>query len=377
MNEATNSIPQNKKAAPVLKVEQFTGEQTTDTPPSENSHYEKFLDSILDQTKDYPAPIPVISFVQGNEQRAFLTLKSVSLWQGKQKSKKTTVLAISIAGFLRGEAITEQIQFIRSTPGKVIFFDTEQGESYAARTMKLILKLAGLDHSPDLIYCDLRAYSPADRLKIIRAGIEGTPGVVMVVIDGLVDLLTDFMDAGEGHYAVTEILRLSSVCNIHVAVVLHQNKADKNARAHVGTISSQKCEIEISTEVDADDKHQSIVTCINSRDMPIEPFAIRWDRGALPCINQDWQTGKPHEVRAVKNYEKSKEVAESVFKPFTALSHADAITGIMQLSLKSKSTAKRLLEDFQEWGLITKGADGNYRINTQGSRVQSGFISGP
>jgi len=303
----------------------------------------------MDQAKDYPLPVPVVNIIQDGEEIPLLTLKSYSLWQGKQKSKKTTVLAIMIAAFISHELNTDSIRFDKGLKGKVLFFDNEQGESYAARTMKLILKLAGQEINHNLKYCDLREFTPLDRAKIIEAGIEFTPNVKLVIIDGIVDLMTDFMDASEGHLTITNLIKLCSLYDIHVAGVLHQN------------------------EVDPEDISQSIVTCANSRGLPFKPFAIRWDKGSWPCINQEWSTDKNKDAKDAKNFEKNKEIAEAVFKPFTALSHTEAINSIMNISLKSESTAKRLIKEYLAWGLITKGPDGNYRISsTQGS----GFTQG-
>jgi hypothetical protein len=207
---------------------------------------------------------------------------------GKQKSKKTTVLAMAVAAIVGQIRTTDSIRFEAAANGVVLFFDNEQGESFAARTMKLILKLAGLESSSRLIYCDLREFSPSERLEIIKAAVAETPNVLLVVVDGVVDLMNDFMDAKEGHTTITELLRLSSMFDIHVAGVIHQNKgASKDPRAHVGSISSQKCEREIMTEVDEYDRAQSIVTCKESRAMPFDTFAIRWDKGMLPIIVQE------------------------------------------------------------------------------------------
>lgn len=368
------------KPVPAFNPKEFEGEQETQITPvppeakQPESFHEKFLRSQLDQSKDYPLPIPVISLFQKDATLPFLTLKSLSLWQGKQKSKKTTVLALAVAAFIVGyQNYLDGVQFIGSMEGTVLFFDNEQGESYAARTMKLILKLAGVLSTTKLVYCDLREFAPGERKKIIEAGIQNTPDVKLVVIDGLVDLMSDFMDAGEGHLTVTELIKLCSAYDIHVAGVLHQNKADKNARAHIGTISSQKCEIEITTEVDPDDTAQSIVSCVNSRGMPFEPFAIRWDKGSLPRINQEWNSVTRSDGKANKNFDRHKEIVEMVFKPFTALSNKQAVEGIMNASLKSESAAKRYLADYIGWGLVVKGEDKNYRFNNEkGSRVHEG-----
>lgn len=334
---------------------------------------EKFYKSIMDQKKEYPLPVPVVSIIQNGEALPFLTLKSFSLWQGKQKSMKTTALALLVAAFIRGENDCIGTHFKSSMQGTVLFFDNEQGESYAARTMKLILKIAGVETSSKLIYCDLREFTPTERKKVIEAGIECTQDVKLVVIDGLVDLLNDFMDAGEGHLTTTDIVKLCSVYNIHVAGVLHQNKNDKNARAHIGTISSQKCEVEISTEIDPDDKNQSLVMCASSRGIPFTTFAIRWDKGSLPCISEDWSTTKTTDVKAAKNYAKQREIVESIFKPLQSFTHSEAVCAIQDVTLKGETTAKTYLKNYLGWGFIAKGDDNLYRINSSlGSGVNEG-----
>src|SRR5579863_1459191 len=328
MEEQVTKIP-----VPILSKEKFENGQET--------HLDKFLRSIMDQEKDYPLPEPVINIVQNLEKIPLLTLKSYSLWQGKQKSKKTTLLAMAIAAFINPKMQSDGIWFEGAMRGKVLFFDNEQGQSYAARTMKLILKMADLDKSPNLIYCDLREFSPQDRIKIIEAGINATPGLKIVIIDGIVDLLNDFMDAAEGHLSITNIIRLCSLHNIHAAGVLHQNKADKNARAHVGTISSQKCEIEISTEVDTNDRTQSIVECVNSRGIPFQPFAIKWEKGTLPIIVQDWT--KP--VKGDSMHPKVSRAIANTFEAGISLGESAATKKMYDSGLAgSDSTAKRYLK---------------------------------
>ena len=68
--------------------------------------------------------------------------------------------------------------------------------------------------------------------------------------------------------------------------MLSVNKANDPAKNYkevfisLGGISSKV----YRTEVDPDDRAQSIVTCVNSRGLTFQPFAICWDKGSLPCI---------------------------------------------------------------------------------------------
>jgi hypothetical protein len=277
---------------------------------------ERFEKSIMDQLKDYPPPAPLMYLVQHGERIPHRTKKSFSLQQGKQKSKKTTELAIEAAAYINPTPSADSIYFECVEPGVILFFDCEQGESYAARTMKLILKLANLEYSDNLVYCDLREMTPSQRLESIQAGVESMPKVKWVIIDGLVDVMNDFMSAEEGHKVITGLLSLCSKHDIHITGVLHQNKGvSKDARAHVGSIAGQKCEVEVMVERDPEDSTMSIVSAKESRGLPFEDFAIRWEKGGLPYIVQtpiltkaearrtsnDWSTLEGHQMFSVLN----------------------------------------------------------------------------
>ena len=272
------------------------GEKTKGSPNTPKDYLAMLKSSVLDQAKDYPDPVAVINLVQNNDIIPLLTLKSYSLWQGKQKSKKTTVLAMAMAAYISPYTSKNAIRFERSQEaGKVLFIDTEQGQSFAARTMKMILQIAGVERSDNIIYCDFREFSTGDRIKMIHAGLANIEGIKIIVVDGVVDVMGDFQDAKEGHIVITDLLNICSKYNVHVAGVLHQNKTDDNARSYVGLISSQKCEMEIACKKDSQNNLQSIVECKESRNWHFEPFAIRRERDHLPYIVQDY---KPKETKA-------------------------------------------------------------------------------
>lgn len=114
MQATEQHVASVKKPTPHLDNDFFTGEKEITAvngkgsePPlvaiQKESYHDKFLRSIMDHEKDYPLPVPVLSIQQNDSCIPFLTLKSFSLWQGKQKSKKTTALALAVAAFLKGK----------------------------------------------------------------------------------------------------------------------------------------------------------------------------------------------------------------------------------------------------------------------------------
>jgi hypothetical protein len=201
---------------------------------------------------------------------------------------------------------------------------------------------------------------------MIDIAIKKTEGVKIIVVDGVVDVMEDFMDAKEGHAVITFLIKICSKYNVHVAGVLHQNKADKNARAHVGTISSQKCEVEIACEVE---KGITKVECRASRGLPFEPFAVKWDRGQLPCIVQEYKPGEEVTVNKIftvdsLSFEQHSALVQEIFKGDLEYNNGDLKDRIKASSLKKKMEiipdplARQLIIDWEKSELIKprKGA---------------------
>jgi hypothetical protein len=308
----------------MVQDDNFFKDETPDKNPNAPKDYlAMFNRSILDQTKYYPDPLPVINLIHNENIYPLLTLMSYSLWQGKNKSKKTTVLALAIAAYISPNKSNDVIRFQREGEmGKVLFIDTEQGQSYAARTMKLILKKAGLEESENLIYCDFREFTPEEKLGMIKAKLGDTEGIKIIVIDGIVDLMEDF------------------------------------------TISSQKCEMEIACEKDIQDKAQTIVECWDSRGLPFEKIVVRWNKNELPGIVQDSnlivgagivKNGKL-DVHSL-SIEEHKALVQEIFKDNSEFNDRRLKDQIAVSNLKMKGnvtdTLKRqLIERWQNLGLI-------------------------
>jgi hypothetical protein len=80
----------------------------------------------------------------------------------------------------------------------------------------------------------------------------------------------------------SDFLRWTAERNIHLIVVLHQNKNDLNARGHFGTECMNKAETTLSVTSCQNDSEISIVDCVYSRDLPFESFAFKIDEWGIP-----------------------------------------------------------------------------------------------
>jgi len=207
------------------------------------------------------------------------TLGNFSLFMGKAKTKKTFLVTVFMASVVSGRCLLGRI---RGAKGNVAFFDTEQGRYHFNRTIKRVCQLAKEENPENFKSYALRKYTPSERLQLIEYVLDNTPDLTLVVIDGLRDLLTKGInDEENATQVISKILRWTEELNIHILLVLHQNKADNNARGHVGTECVNKAETVISITLD-ESKEISIVEDEFCRDMPFEKFSFSIDDSGLP-----------------------------------------------------------------------------------------------
>jgi hypothetical protein len=244
---------------------------------------------------------PVILWVKGEPNRVdFGTLGNFSMITGKAKSKKTFTICFAIAPAIDGSQYNIGPFVCELPPNKrrVVYFDSEQGKHRVWKALRRVCRMAGIDNPPDLEYYDLRGYDTQTRVAMIEYCLnEGNPDkdIGLVVVDGCRDLVHDFNDPKEATKLATHFMQWTQNNMLHLITVLHQNKADNNARGHVGSELTNKAETVIAVEVDKQDKAVSIVKPTECRDMDFTGFAFTINETGLPELLPDYQPAKPGE----------------------------------------------------------------------------------
>ena len=128
----------------------------------------------------------------------------------------------------------------------------------------------------------LREYSPKQRRQIINHALASDPGIGFVVIDGIRDLLYDINSPSESVDLINDLMRWSSMHDLHIHTVLHLNKGDDNTRGHIGTELNNKAETILQITKSQFDGNISEVKAMHIREKEFEPFAFRINNDALP-----------------------------------------------------------------------------------------------
>jgi hypothetical protein len=209
-----------------------------------------------------------------------MTLGNISTLIGKAKSRKTFFMTMLVAGI-----VTNKNYMIRSqlTKKRIVIFDTEQGRYHVWKVTKRIETMVGR-WPENIMMFGLRPLSVHERIREIENYIY-LNDLDLVVIDGIRDLVTDINSAEQATEIVGKLMKWSYDREIHICTVLHQNKADDNARGHIGTEIVNKSETVIQV-AKAKNKEYSTVTSVYCRGMEMKEFQFKVDNN-IPIIELD------------------------------------------------------------------------------------------
>jgi len=102
----------------------------------------------------------------------------------------------------------------------------------------------------------------------------------------------DINSPSESTKIISKLMQWTDERQIHIHTVLHQNKADENARGHIGTELNNKAETVLEIAKDKLDGNISTVQAIHIRAMDFQPFAFRINENALPELVEEYSFDK-------------------------------------------------------------------------------------
>jgi hypothetical protein len=239
--------------------------------------------ALLDPSKEVDHP-PAVIKIGGVP---CMTAGSFSVVIGRAKARKGFFVGAIAAAAAIGSCSIDGIrgEFNNGKTG-VIYFDTEQGSYWSHIAYKRIIRAIGTERPANLSYYDLQQYTPAERVQMITAAIEGNDKLSLVVIDGVRDLIQSINDESEATGITSKILKWVSQKHVHIICLLHQNKNDFNARGHIGTELINKAESTLSVTKEKDETI-STVKQDYCRGENFAPFSFMVDpESGLPVLTE-------------------------------------------------------------------------------------------
>jgi hypothetical protein len=283
---------------------------------------DKQLEALKIDLKKKIAPPEIVWKIQINGKKYNAGTKgNFSVIIGKAKSKKTFLLTLFLADYLKTEKVKN-----------VLYFDTEQSEYDVSKALnRICIKNNFIPENIKAYH--LRSKATSERLELIEHAIYNNDNFDIVIIDGIRDLINSINDEEQATMINSKLLKWTEEKNIHIITVLHQNKGDNNARGHVGTELMNKSELVLSVSKSDEIKDTSLVETVVSRNIEIEEFAFQIDQNGIPNLISDWT--KPTKDYSAKNIQPHQipkstynEILAECFKNEAQLKYQDLVNQI-------------------------------------------------
>lgn len=248
-----------------------------------NNPYNLFQNSLLDINETVLPPLDVVKVSEqhGFEtvEKRFQTLGNISMIQGKAKTGKTYLLSMILPSIISNGQNENFIgKWVSTQKCGVFYFDTEQAEYDGMQVLQRIVKQCS--YYENFGYSCLREYNPLERMQIIETAIEKfSENLCYVVIDGVADLLYSLNDEKESTELTSKLMKLSKMYNVHICVILHENKSKVNnvAQGWLGTMLYKKCETVVSVKNTDENDTKSVQSEMQRGTMPFNQFSYKID----------------------------------------------------------------------------------------------------
>lgn len=242
-------------------------------------------DSLLKANYKFESPPTCLEISGQYGNQIFATLGNFSTILAAPKVGKTTATGIIVSALLSAKQYSNFIPSLPDNQKNVVWIDTEQGIPECLKIIQSISKQTTgnkTEMPENFIFSSLRKHSKDIRIEVIEYIIYNTPNIGVLVIDGIRDLVSSINDEREATSVADKLLKWSSELNIHILTVLHQNKADKNARGHLGTELMNKAET-VAT-LNRGENNGNRITFFEpklTRHKEFEPFAFAVDENGV------------------------------------------------------------------------------------------------
>lgn len=339
----------NKIDSTLISNELNTLSKQFDEMPAVENNWKQF---VIDSTKKISKPKPIL--IQTSTGITLFNFKNISNTAAAMKVGKTKQNIAFATAILHPEGYLNFHCPIADV--RVLFVDTEQD---ASDTMEFVNGVNKCLQQPENTILDnfkalnLREVLKPERAKYIEdAIVEFKPN--FVIIDGIVDLCSDFNSIAESSTTVEMLTTWASKYNCHIHTNIHVNKGINNqeTRGHLGQILRQKGEVTILLTRKIDTLNYVEAKSIDSRHRPIDDYYFRINSEGLP---EDFQP-----LPKVGNTDILKSIIEKCFENEKFLRYAELTIKIMEHGKVKIDAAKSKIQKATKSNWIYKNEVGLY-----------------
>jgi archaellum biogenesis ATPase FlaH len=277
------------------------------------------------------------------------TLGNFVIVTGGVKVGKSSILAGLVASSF--DLFDVYKMKITLPPGRknIAYFDTEMAQYDFYRQMNRIKQQSNVERLPDYFHAyNMRECEPNEIIKLIDFHFQqiDTP---VIIIDGLLDLLFDFLDAVESKRLITILKKWTKKYNTLIIAVLHTGKTTNgNTLGHIGSATDRYCQSTIEIVKSKEQNLLSIESKFLRSDAPFEPVMLYNNKGVLHITDNEIIDDDVITANKILNNQNN---------------YDETIQNMMEMLGCTKATAKKKFKGWIDKKIIMKQGDVYVKFN--------------
>lgn len=224
------------------------------------------------------------------------TAGNISVIKGKAKSKKTYLLSMFTSSAVsNNEIFTNIVPSIPKNKKQILYFDTEQSKYHSSRLSNRIRKMSNCDNQHFGSFT-FRGLDGKKIIALIDYSLVLYKEVSLIIIDQIADVVSSLNDEKEAVAIIKHLEFISNKYDIHICVIVHQNKDNNYAQGWLGTQLMKKAETIIEVQKNDMFPNVSIVKPDLTRDIEFDEFSIKINDFGYPEICSNFEHEQINDV---------------------------------------------------------------------------------
>jgi hypothetical protein len=318
------------------------------------------IDQLLELRKYKPDHIPdkenVILRIGG---KSVGSTQAYVIFGGLPKAGKSSFLNSCIASaFVPYDIFTMKIN-LPEQKQRLCLFDTESSDFDYYKRIQSILTFADLTHIPgNFDSFQVREDGTGTIIKMVERYLELNPDCSVLVLDGLLDLITNYNDETESSKLTKWLKKITKVYDLLIISVLHFNKSNDHTTGVIGSHSDRFAQSTLEVKKDKENNTFVMQSRFMRSDADFEPITLINFNGKFEQVSNESVIKKGKKASDLDNMESQRLCKQIVNIPML---YSEIVDEIRERTAESNTYAKQLMKIWINNSLIVKDHNNKYK----------------
>lgn len=282
------------------------------------------------------------------------------IFSGLPKAGKSSFLNSCIASALVPYDIFSMKINLPLDRQKICLFDTESSDYDFYNRIDSIKQFASLDTLPDCFNSyQVREDGTGTIRKMVERYLELNRDCSVLVLDGLLDLITNYNDEAESSLLTKWLKRITKVYDILIISVLHLNKSNDHTTGVIGSHSDRFAQSTLEIKKDKETNTYVMQSRFMRSDSDFEPITLMNFNGQFQQVESSTVKPKGRKASDLDQLESTRLLRQIVSIPML---YSDIVDEIRERTAEGNTYAKQLMKIWINKGMVSKDHNNKYSI---------------